>query len=236
MPDEPDDGADDQPDPLRRRARLERLVELGVGERRREEVVQLRAHARDLQEAADDRQHRQGAHRDLHRRGLLGDVVLRAGEADLGVLDLAGRRVGRLRRVVEVPVGELLGLRALLAVEGAEDHPERVDRGHERAQVAGHAEDRVPAAALELQREDLVLGEEARERRDARQREAADDHAPYVNGITLRKPDIRLRSWLPPIAAMTEPAAMKSSALKNACVIRWNMPAAYAAEETAMIM
>ena len=53
-------------------------------------------------------------------------------------------------RVVEVAVLELLGLRAQLAVEGAEDHPERVDRGQERAQVAEHGEDRVPAAALEL--------------------------------------------------------------------------------------
>ena len=29
---------------------------------------------------------------------------------------------------------------------------------------------------------------------------------------------------------------MKSSALKNACVIRWNRPAAYAALETPMTM
>ena len=108
------------------------------------------SHARDLQEAADDREHGQRAHRDLHRHRALGDVVLGAGEADVGVLDLAGRRVGRLRRVVEVPVRELLGLRAHLAVEGAEDHPERVDRGQERAEVAGDAEERVPAAALEL--------------------------------------------------------------------------------------
>ena len=35
----------------------------------------------------------------------------------------------------------------------------------------------MPAAAARTQRDDLVLGEEARERRDARQREAADDHA-----------------------------------------------------------
>ena len=103
--------------------------------------------------------------------------MLGTGEADVGVLDLAGRRVGRLGRVVEVPVRELLRLRARVAVEGAEDHPERVDRGQERAQVGGHAEERVPAAAVELQRDDLVLGPEARERRDARQREAADDHA-----------------------------------------------------------
>ena len=49
---------------------------------------------------------------------------------------------------------------------------------------------------------------------------------PNVNGITLRKPPIRSRFWLPPIAEITEPAAMNSSALKKACVIRWNMPAA----------
>ena len=49
---------------------------------------------------------------------------------------------------------------------------------------------------------------------------------PYVNGIARRKPDMRSRSWMPAIAAITEPAAMKSSALKKACVIRWNMPAA----------
>ena len=29
---------------------------------------------------------------------------------------------------------------------------------------------------------------------------------------------------------------MNSSALKNACVIRWNRPAAYAAEQTPMTM
>ena len=41
---------------------------------------------------------------------------------------------------------------------------------------------------------------------------------------------------MPAIAAITEPAAMNSSALKKACVIRWNMPAAYAADDTAMTM
>ena len=46
-----------------------------------------------------------------------------------------------------------------------------------------------------------------------------------MNGIALRKPPILSRSWLPAIAAITEPAHMKSSALKNACVIRWNIPA-----------
>ena len=44
-----------------------------------------------------------GAIADLHRPLALGDVVLGAGEADVGVLGLAGRRVGVLA-VVEVAV------------------------------------------------------------------------------------------------------------------------------------
>ena len=48
---------------------------------------------------------------------------------------------------------------------------------------------------------------------------------PNVNGIALRKPPIWSRFWTPAIAAITEPAAMKSSALKKACVMRWKSPA-----------
>ncbi len=43
---------------------------------------------------------------------------------------------------------------------------------------------------------------------------------PYVNGIARRKPPILSRSCWPAIAAITEPAAMKSRALKKACVMR----------------
>ena len=46
-----------------------------------------------------------------------------------------------------------------------------------------------------------------------------------VNGIALRKPRMRSRFWSPPIALISEPALMNSSALKKACVMRWNMPA-----------
>ncbi len=46
-----------------------------------------------------------------------------------------------------------------------------------------------------------------------------------VNGIALRKPPILFRDCSPPMAPMIEPAAMKSSALKNACVMRWKSPA-----------
>ena len=59
---------------------------------------------------------------------------------------------------------------------------------------------------------------------------------PNVNGIARRKPPILSRFCSPAIAAITEPAAMNSSALKNACVIRWNSPATYAPEHTAMTM
>ena len=38
------------------------------------------------------------------------------------------------------------------------------------------------------------------------------------------------------LAPMTEPAAMNSSALKKACVMRWNRPAPYAPTLTPMIM
>ncbi len=36
---------------------------------------------------------------------------------------------------------------------------------------------------------------------------------------------MRSMSCVPAIAAITEPAAMNISALKKACVMRWNIPA-----------
>ena len=57
-----------------------------------------------------------------------------------------------------------------------------------------------------------------------------------MNGIALRKPPILFRFCSPPIALMTEPAAMNSSALKKACVMRWKRPATYAPALTPMIM
>ena len=63
------------------------------------------------------------------------------------------------------------------AVEHEQHQPERVERGHERADQA-EAPDGVadPVAARERVGEDLVLREEARERRHAGQRERADPH------------------------------------------------------------
>ncbi len=57
-----------------------------------------------------------------------------------------------------------------------------------------------------------------------------------MNGIAFLKPPILFRFCSPPIALMTEPAAMNSSALKKACVMRWKRPATYAPALTAMTM
>ncbi len=46
-----------------------------------------------------------------------------------------------------------------------------------------------------------------------------------MNGIALRKPPMRSSDWFPAIAPITEPAPMKSRALKKAWVMRWNNPA-----------
>ena len=47
-----------------------------------------------------------------------------------------------------------------------------------------------------------------------------------MNRIAFQKPLIRSMSWRFAIAEMIEPAAMKSSALKKAWVIRWKRPCA----------
>ena len=46
-----------------------------------------------------------------------------------------------------------------------------------------------------------------------------------VNGMARRNPPILSSDCSPPIAPITDPAPMKRSALKKACVIRWNSPA-----------
>ena len=53
-------------------------------------------------------------------------------------------------------------------------------------------------------------------------------NAQRVHGISCPMPPILRMSCSPESAWITMPAAMKSSALKKACVIRWNMPFAYA--------
>ena len=69
-----------------------------VGEARAQEVVDHEVDFRDLHEPGADRADRQHAHRDAHRQRALGDRVVRAGEADVGVLDFAVGRVGRRAR------------------------------------------------------------------------------------------------------------------------------------------
>ncbi len=57
-----------------------------------------------------------------------------------------------------------------------------------------------------------------------------------VTGILRASPPIRVMSCSPAMPWITEPAPRKSSALKKACVMRWNTPATWAAAPTAMNM
>ena len=81
--------------------------------------------------------------------------------------------------------------------------------------------------------EDLVLGKESGERRNAgRCAKVAARKVQNVIGIFWRRPPILRMSCSPPIAWITEPEPRNRQALKNACVIRWNMPAVYAPTPT----
>ena len=97
-----------------------------------------------------------------------------------GLVDLARGAGGRARA---------RGLRARLAAERAEDHPPRVDRGHERADVADDVEDPVPAAALGLSTSRISSLEKNPENggTPASARPPMTKQ-PNVNGIALRKP------------------------------------------------
>ena len=112
---------------------------------------------------ADQREEPERRHREPHRGRALGDVVLRPGEADVGVLLLAGRGVAVLP-VGELPAHELLGLGRLLAEERAEQHPAGVERGEQRADVAEHAQHRVQPAAVQRERTDPERHERERHR------------------------------------------------------------------------
>src|SRR4051812_24912728 len=58
----------------------------------------------------------------------------------------------------------------------------------------------------------------------------------YVTGMYLRTLPIQRMSWLWCMPMITEPAARNSSALKNACVIRWNTATEYADAPSATVM
>ena len=57
-----------------------------------------------------------------------------------------------------------------------------------------------------------------------------------VTGMYLRRPPMWRMSCSWCIAMITEPAPRNSSALKNACVIRWNTAAEYAETPSATVM
>src|SRR5207302_8728902 len=102
-----------------------------------------------------------------------GDVMLRPGKADVGVLRLAGRRVERLR-VGKMASLELDGLFARRSPESAEDHAERVERGRERAERARQPQNAEAATPFGRGGEDVVLGEVAGEAGKGGERERRD--------------------------------------------------------------
>ena len=61
-------------------------------------------------------------------------------------------------------------------------------------------------------------------------------NAHFVHGISAPTPRSLRMSCSSAIAWMTSPAVMKSSALKKACVMRWNIPFEKAPTPTAMNM
>ena len=111
------------------------------------------------------------------------------------------------------------------AAEREHVEAEHVERGEHRADQAQRARCRSARTANALE-QDLVLAEEAGERRHAGDRQRRDQQR------AVRPRQLRARARpscacpaRPTCAWITEPAPRNSSALKNACVMRWKMPA-----------
>ena len=132
------------------------------------------------------------------------------------------------------PLLELARLLVGLAAEDAEHHAERVERGHQRRDRArrrtGSSSRR---RARPRRRGSRPWRSSPRSPGRRASASAATRNATNVNGIARRRPDMRSMFCLPAIAAITEPAAMNISALKKACVIRWNMPGAVGGDRDA---
>ena len=132
------------------------------------------------------------AHRDLHRPLALGDVVLGAGEADVGVLLLAGRRVGRHLGVGEVAVLELARLRARARrrTRGRSSGTCRCRSGTRRR---SRAIPRTPKPPPRWSRKPRMSSFESQPENGGTPDSARPpiDEAANVNGIALRKPLIR---------------------------------------------
>ena len=176
-----------------------RRVRLVVGVNHRLEPVRELAAAEDAgqaDEAGEDRADRQDHQRHRHHR----------------------------RRFVQVLLGVMIG--AALAVESHEHLAEHVERRHARAAQSQEPNELVAVLTGEGLPEDLVLGEEAGERRKAGDGEHGDEERPNVNGIHCLSPPILRMSCSWCMAWITLPAPRKRQALKNAWVIRWKIAAA----------
>ena len=126
-----------------------------------------------------------------------------------------------LRRLVRVRV---VGP-AALAVEGHEEQARHVERGDAGAEQRGAAEHpRAPAVADERRLDDLVLGAEAGERRDADDRQLAEaegDPGDLHDGARCR----RTGACRPGRSCRASPSRRRGTcpALKKPCVSRWKI-------------
>ena len=147
----------------------------------RRSVVVAEQHRLDINPTGVDRGNRKQnqRHGDDPRR-FLGRPVL------LGVR--VRFRAGGRRCVVPVRLFVIRPRKALAAVEGEEEQPERIKRGDEDADRHGEIRVAVPRNRREMHRlDDRVLRKESRERRDARKRKRADDCRDPRDRHVLRK-------------------------------------------------
>ena len=178
-------------------------------------------HARDLQGAGPIAATRQRAHRHAHRHPSPRRCGARPGKpTSVSSTSPVAGLVG-CGRVVEVAVLELLGLCARLAVEGAEDHPERVDGGHERAHEAS-----TPSTECQPPRSNSIARISSFEKTPQNGITPDSARPPTIKqrvrqGHRLAEPPICRGPAFASIARINQPATKKRSALKNACVIRW---------------
>ena len=136
------------------------------------------------------------------------------------------QRHGHHRRRLVDPVPDLFGA-AERAPERQPHEPEHVERGQAGDDEADQPDPSEPL--LERFAQDLVLGEEAGQRRDAGDRQRADQHRQVGDRDLLApgRPCLRMScsSWT---AWMTDPESRNSRPLKKPWVIRWKMAAVHA--------
>ena len=117
--------------------------------------------------------------------------------------------------------------------ESDEHQTEHVERGQSRN---ANTENEQRQAVMMRGGENGILRVKPLKHGKPAKRQRADENVLNVTGIFLASAPIFQMSCSWCIAWMTEPAPRNSSALKNACVVRWNMPASGECRPTPITM